>query len=79
MKIHRNIVPPIHSHRHTAISYPRDTRLPDDSPVIKADVERHLSGHDGRGAHAGYGRQWIETLKAAIEIIPNALGATSCR
>jgi hypothetical protein len=27
----------------------------------------------GKGAHAGYGKQWIETLKAAIEIIPNPL------
>ena len=34
---------------------------------------RYLTGHAGKGAHAGYGRQWIETLKAAIEIIPNPL------
>jgi hypothetical protein len=34
---------------------------------------RYLTGHAGKGAHAGYGKQWIETLKAAIEIIPNPL------
>jgi len=33
----------------------------------------YLTGHAGKGAHAGYGKQWIETLKAAIEIIPNPL------
>jgi hypothetical protein len=27
----------------------------------------------GNGAHAGYGKQWIETLKAAIEVIPDPL------
>jgi hypothetical protein len=36
-------------------------------------VERYLLGHAGKGAHAGYGKQWIETLKGAIEIIPNPL------
>ena len=51
----------------------RNTRLPDGSPAVKEDVERYLLGHAGKGAHAGYGKQWIETLKAAIEIIPNPL------
>jgi hypothetical protein len=27
-----------------------------------------LTGH----AHAGYGKEWIETLNAAIEVIPDA-------
>ena len=64
---------PFHSHRHTAISYLRNTVTPDGHPVVKEDVERYLTGHAGKGAHAGYGKQWIETLKAAIEIIPNPL------
>jgi hypothetical protein len=29
--------------------------------------------HAGKGAHAGYGRRWFETLKAAVEVIPNPL------
>ena len=53
----------------------RNTRLPDGSPAVKEDVERYLLGHAGKGAHAGYGKQWIDTLKAAIEIIPNPLHA----
>jgi integrase len=66
---------PFHSHRHTATSYLRNTRLPDGSPAVKEDVERYLLGHAGKGAHAGYGKQWIETLKAAIEVIPNPFEA----
>ena len=66
---------PFHSHRHTATSYLRNTLLPDGSPAVKGDVERYLLGHAGKGAHAGYGKQWIETLKGAIEIIPNPLQA----
>jgi integrase len=62
-----------HSHRHTATSFLRNTFTPDGHPVVKEDVERYLTGHAGKGAHAGYGKQWIETLKAAIEIIPNPL------
>jgi integrase len=70
---------PFHSHRHTATSFLRNTRLPDGSPSVKEDVERYLLGHARKGAHGGYGKQWIETLKAAIEIIPNASSATSYR
>jgi hypothetical protein len=29
----------------------------------------------GKGAHAGYGKQWIETLKATIEVFPNPFEA----
>ena len=58
---------------HTATSYPRNTRLPNGSPAVKEDVERYLTGHARKGAHAGYGKQWIETLKAAVEVIPNPL------
>jgi hypothetical protein len=61
------------SHRHTAISYLRNTRPPDGSPAAKDDIERYLTGHAGSGTHAGYGERWIETLKAAIEVIPNPL------
>src|SRR5947207_1474046 len=32
----------------------------------------------GKGVHAGYGKRWIETLKAAIGIIPNPLQAPPC-
>ncbi len=64
---------PFYSHRHTAISYLRNTRLPDGAPAVKEDVERYLTGHARKGAHAGYGKQWIETLKAAIQVIPNPL------
>jgi hypothetical protein len=48
----------------------RNTLLPDGSPAVKEDVERCLLGHAGKDVHAGYGKQWIETLKAAIEITP---------
>jgi hypothetical protein len=45
---------------------------------VKEDVERYLLGHAGKDVHAGYGEQWIKTLKAAIEIIPNPLQAPPC-
>jgi integrase len=64
---------PFYSLRHTAISYLRNTLLPDGSPAVKEDVERYLTGHAGKDVHAGYGKQWVETLKAAIEVIPNPL------
>jgi hypothetical protein len=47
--------------------------VPDGSPAVKEDVKRYLLGHAGKGAHAGYRKQWIETLKAAIEVIPDPL------
>ena len=34
---------------------------------------RYILGHAGKGAHAGYGKRWFETLKAAVEVIPNPL------
>ena len=64
---------PFYSHRHTATSYLRNTRLPDGSPAVKEDIERYILGHAGKGAHAGYGKRWFETLKAAVEVIPNPL------
>jgi len=64
---------PFYSHRHTAISYWRNTMRLDGSPAVKEDIERYLSGHAGNGAHAGYGKQWIETLKRAVEMIPDPL------
>ena len=64
---------PFYSHRHTATSYLRNARLPDGSPAVKEDIERYILGHAGKGAHAGYGKQWFETLKAAVEVIPNPL------
>ena len=47
--------------------------LPDESPAVKEDIERYILGHAGKGAHAGYGKRWFETLKAAVEVIPNPL------
>ena len=64
---------PFHSHRHTAVSYLRNTLTPEGHPAVKEDVERYLTGHAGKDVHAGYGDQWIKTLKAAIEVIPNPL------
>jgi integrase len=66
---------PFHSHRHTATSYLRNTRLPDGEYAVKTDIERYLLGHSEKDSHAGYGKQWIETLKAAIELIPDPLHA----
>jgi hypothetical protein len=57
----------------TPTSYLRNTRLPDGSPAVKEDIERYILGHAGKGAHAGYGKRWFETLKAAVEVIPNPL------
>ena len=64
---------PFYSHRHTATSYLRNARLPDGSPAVKEDIERYILGHAGKGAHAGYGKRWFETLRAAVEVIPNPL------
>ena len=41
---------PFYSHRHTATSYLRNTRLPDGSPAVKEDIERYILGHAGKGA-----------------------------
>ena len=68
---------PFYSHRHTATSYLRNTRLPDGSPAVKEDIERYILGHAGKGAHAGYGKRWFETLKAAVEVIPNPLAGSA--
>jgi hypothetical protein len=64
---------PFHSHRHTAVSYLRSTLTPEGHPAVKEDIERNLTGHVGKDVHARYGDQWIKTLKAAIEVIPNPL------
>ena len=42
-------------------------------PVSVTMPERYILGHAGKGAHAGYGKRWFETLKAAVEVIPNPL------
>jgi hypothetical protein len=36
-------------------------------------IERYILGHACKGAHVGYGKRWFETLKAAVEVIPNPL------
>jgi integrase len=64
---------PFYSHRHTATSFLRNTLAPDGSPAVKEDIERYILGHAGKGAHAGYGKQWFQTLKSAVEVIPNPL------
>ena len=45
----------------------------DGSPAVKEDIERYILGHASKGAHAGYGKRWFETLKFAVEVIPNPL------
>jgi hypothetical protein len=45
--------------------------------VLKEDVERYILGRAGKGAHAGYGKRWFETLKAAVEEIPNPLAGSA--
>ncbi len=57
-------------------SYLRNTRLPDGSPPVKEIIERYILGHAGKGAHAGYGKRRFETLKAAVEVIPNPLAGS---
>ena len=64
---------PFYSHRHTAVSYLRNTLTSEGHPAVKEDIERYLTGHAGNDVHARYGDQWIKTLKAAIELIPNPL------
>jgi hypothetical protein len=51
----------------------------DGSPAVKQDVERYLLVHGRGDAHAGYGKQWVETLKAAIEVIPNPVADEDAR
>jgi hypothetical protein len=64
---------PFYSHRHTATSYLCNTLGPDGSPLVKEDVERYILGHGKKGSHGGYGKQRFETLKRAVEVIPNPL------
>jgi hypothetical protein len=68
---------PFYSHRHTATSYLRNTLGPDGSPLVKEDTERYILGHGKKGSHGGYGKRWFETLKAAVEVIPNPLAETA--
>jgi hypothetical protein len=44
-----------------------------DHPLSKRISSATFSANAGKGAHAGYGKRWFETLKAAIEVIPNPL------
>jgi hypothetical protein len=37
---------------------------------------RTCSAMPEKDVHAGYGEQWIKTLKAAIEMIPNPLSVS---
>jgi integrase len=62
---------PFYSHRHTATSYLRNSLGENGEPLVKDDIERYILGHAKKGSHAGYGRQWFETLKAAVEVIPD--------
>jgi integrase len=64
---------PFYSHRHTATSYLRNTLGPDGTPLVKEDIERYILGHRKKGWHSGYGKRWFETLKVAVEVIPNPL------
>jgi|SRR6516162_1996941 hypothetical protein len=62
---------PFYSHRHVATSYLRNTLGPDRLPVVKGNIERFVLAHAGRGSHAGYGKHWLLTLKATVEVITN--------
>jgi hypothetical protein len=62
---------PFYSHRHAATSYLRNTLTSEGHRVVKEDVERYLTGHAKNGAHASYGKQWIDTLKTGVEVIPS--------
>jgi hypothetical protein len=45
---------------------------------VRISFDHLVSASDERSekdSHAGYGKQWIETLKAAIEVIPNPFEA----
>jgi hypothetical protein len=52
---------PVYRTASTAPSFLRNTRLPDGSLAVKEDIALYLTGHTGSGAHAGYGKRWIET------------------
>jgi hypothetical protein len=39
---------------------------------VKEDVESYLLGHAGKDVHAGYGEQWIKTLKRQSRSSPTA-------
>jgi hypothetical protein len=62
-----------YSHRHVVTSILRNTLEPDDRPAVDGDIRRYLLGHGKKDVHSGYGENWVKTLKAAIEIIPNPL------
>jgi hypothetical protein len=42
-----------------------------DHPPSKMISSATSSAMRARGAHAGYGKRWFETLNAAVEVIPN--------
>ena len=52
-------------------------------PLVKESIERYILGHAGKGSHDGYGKHSFETLKRAVEVIPNLSlsdrALTSCR
>ena len=64
---------PFYSHRHTATSYLRNSLGENGEPLVKESIERYILGHAGKGSHDGYGKHWFETLKKAVEVIPNPL------
>ena len=62
-----------YSHRHVVTSILRNTLGPDGRPAVDGDIQRYLLGHGKKDVHSRYGENWVKTLKAAIEIIPNPL------
>jgi hypothetical protein len=78
--LHRVVKTPktFYSHRHTTVSILRNTLQADGvSPAVNPDIARYLLGHSQSGSHAGYGENWIKTLKAAIHVIPDPLAGLS--
>jgi len=64
---------PFYSHRHTATSFLRNTLGENGEPLVKESIERYILGHGKKGSHDGYGKRWFQTLKQAVEVIPNPL------
>ena len=44
---------PLYSHRHTATSCLRNSRLPDGAPAVKENNERYILGHAGKRGTCG--------------------------
>ena len=62
-----------YGYRRFVTSVLRNTLGPDGRPAVDGDIQRYLLGHGKKDVHSGYGENWVKTLKAAIECIPDPL------